>query len=40
MPPKSVEKLPDPFLAKCLACQHEAYYPKSGIEMMVSTGSS
>ena len=33
-----VEKLPDPFQAKCLACGHDATYPKSAIQTLVSVG--
>jgi hypothetical protein len=39
-PMESVKKLPDPFRAKCpsLICQHEATYPKSAIQTLVSVG--
>ena len=32
---RSVEKLPDPFSAKCPECGHEATYPKSQIGILV-----
>lgn len=35
---KSVEKLPDPFRAKCYGCGHEADYPKSAIGILTSIG--
>ena len=37
-PMSSVEKLPDPFQAKCPMCQHEATYSKSAIQTLVSVG--
>lgn len=33
-----VEKLPDPFEAKCPMCQHAATYPKSAIQILVGVG--
>ncbi len=35
---ESVEQLPDPFLAKCPACGHEAEYAKSVIGVLASVG--
>ncbi len=35
---KEVERLPDPFQAKCPMCQHEATYPKSAIQILVGVG--
>jgi hypothetical protein len=35
---QSIEKLPDPFSAKCPKCAHEADYPKSAIVVVVSIG--
>ena len=32
---ESVETLPDPFPAKCPACQHQSTYPKSSIVGLV-----
>lgn len=32
----SVEKLPDPFHAKCPACQHRSTYPKSAIRVLAA----
>jgi hypothetical protein len=32
----SVEKLPDPFVAKCPQCDHQATYPKSAIGVLVA----
>ena len=37
-PMELVEKLPDPFVARCPLCQHEATYPKSAIRTLVSAG--
>jgi hypothetical protein len=34
----SVEKLPDPFLAKCPLFGHHAAYPKSAIGVLVAVG--
>ena len=36
---KSVEKLSDPFQAKCPECGDEATYRKSSIETLVAVGS-
>jgi hypothetical protein len=33
---REVEKLPDPFQAKCPLCEHEATYPKSSISVLVA----
>jgi hypothetical protein len=35
---KSVKELPDPFLAKCPACGHQANYPKPAIQILVGVG--
>ena len=35
---KSVEQLPDPFLAKCPVCGHEAEYAKSVMGIFASVG--
>jgi hypothetical protein len=35
----SVEKLPDPFPAKCPLCEQEATYSKSTIGIVASVGS-
>jgi hypothetical protein len=35
---RSVEKLPDPFVAKCYWCGHEGEYSKSDIHPLVSVG--
>jgi hypothetical protein len=34
----SVEKLPDPFLAECPQCGHQATYPKSAIGILAAVG--
>jgi hypothetical protein len=34
-----VENLPDPFLAKCPLCDHQATYPKSAIGTLVAVGT-
>lgn len=30
----SIKELPDPFLAQCPECRHEANYPKSAIQIL------
>ena len=35
---QSVEKLPDPFQAKCPDCEEEASYPKSAIRTLAAVG--
>lgn len=37
-PPIKIEKLPDPFRAKCYLCSHEAIYPKSAIRTLATEG--
>lgn len=34
-----IDRLPDPFPAKCPACQQESTYPKSSIGILVAAGT-
>ena len=36
---ESIQKLSDPFRAKCPECGHEATYPKSAIQILVAVGN-
>ena len=38
MTTREVEKLPDPFLAKCPLCDQEATYPKDAIGTLAGLG--
>jgi hypothetical protein len=37
--PRDIENAPDPSAATCPMCKHEGSYPKTAIQLMVSTGS-
>jgi DNA-directed RNA polymerase subunit RPC12/RpoP len=38
LPSRSVERLPDPFLARCPRCGSQATYPKTAIHILDGTG--